>query len=473
MSALLNHTLNSNMSTPFKTRIHCHLSTCAVKLSLYDYRPSIAINLLFIVLFSLTGFIHLSQLMFWPKRFFSCAIGVGCVVEVIGYIGRIMSNHNPFSISNYFIQFIGLTVAPAFFSASIYVCLGEITNSLGPQFSRLKPETYSKIFVCSDLGSLVLQGTGGLIALFLLLSGKSGQPGIDLMLVGLGYQILSLIVFIFLALEFAWKLSQWNKARGETIFIPGRSEARLQIFLVFFCLSIFCLFARCIYRCAELSGGLEGPMLHDETMFIFLEGMLITICVFSLNLGHPGMLPAPTVLSLEEDCEKGLPDLKVTLAPERDGNGTPYQDPAEYVICEDPSVHHKRHSGLRDLLSPVCPKRLSFLSPTNPLTSHPNTLQVDSSAVKDRRLSPANSLNDIYNMYGPGGEFAGHEPARYGEKRPSNNPYYVPSSPTSNNPYGNYSAKDGQQVQVIYIREDSNGRHLERVQELPEYLPGR
>lgn len=262
---------NTNLLTPFKTRLECTLSTCSIELSLYDYRPSIAVNLLFIVIFSITGFIHLVQLLFWPKTFFSCAIAVGCGVEVAGYLARIISNKNPFGLAQYFVQFIGLTIAPAFFSASIYGCLGEIINSLGPEFSRLRPEIYTKVFVSSDAVSLLLQGSGGLAALGLLLSGRSGQNGIDIMLIGLGYQILSLIIFIYLGAEFAWKLNNSNKRKGKTIFKPGQTG--LQIFLVFFCLSVFCLFARCCYRCAELSGGLEGELLHDETMFIFLEGM--------------------------------------------------------------------------------------------------------------------------------------------------------------------------------------------------------
>lgn len=269
------HVLNSNPLTPFKDRFQCTLQTCSVSISLYDYRPSIAVNLLFIVLFSIAGFIHITQLLFWPKTFFSCAIAIGCCLEVVGYITRILGNHNPFSLGPYFVQFIGLTIAPAFFSASIYTTLGEITKSLGPQFSRLRPEIYTKTFVLSDVASLVLQGSGGLATLGLLLAGQDSKShyGINIMLVGLGYQILSLIAFIYLAGEFAWRLSQWNKINSKTIFSPGHGEGRLQLFLVFFCLSVFCMFARCCYRCAELSGGLEGDLLHDEITFIFLEGM--------------------------------------------------------------------------------------------------------------------------------------------------------------------------------------------------------
>ncbi|KAI9742838.1 MAG: hypothetical protein M1818_003567 [Claussenomyces sp. TS43310] len=443
---------NTNMLTPFKTRLQCKLSTCSIDLSLYDYRPSIAINLLFIVLFSITGFIHLTQLLFWPKTFFSCAIAIGCVVEIAGYIARIVSNPNPFGLAQYFIQFIGLTIAPAFFSASIYTCLGEITNSLGPQFSRLRPEIYAKVFVLSDLASLLIQGSGGLAALGLLLGGKSGQAGINVMLIGLGYQIISLMAFIYLAAEFAWRLSQWNKERGETVFGPGKSETRLQIFLVFFCLSVFCLFARCCYRCAELSGGLEGPLLHDEVMFIFLEGMLISICVFSLNLGHPGMLPAPTIISLDQkegDPEKALPEVYLTPASEKDDRHSKGDR-----VYEDPSVQQKRGSGLLDLLSP---KRLSHLAP-NPLSSHPNkNLRADTDALNERRLSAANSLTDIYTMYhgnGNGNSEWGNEYTHYGEK--------VHASQK-------YKGKDGEQVRIIYIRDNDNGNRLDHIQELPEY----
>jgi len=263
---------NTDILTPFSTKIKCTLATCDIALSLYDYRPSIAVNLLFLLLFAITGFMHVTQLLFWPKStFFAGAIAVGCFIELLGYLLRIVSNENPFALAPYFTQFIALTIAPAFFSAAIYSCLGDIIKSLGPQLSRLRPEIYSKVFVGSDLISLVFQGVGGLTTLGQLLNGGSGQAGIDIILVGLVYQIISLIAFIYLGVEFGMRLKKFNESEGKTIFGPGSGQ--LQIFFVFFCLSVFCLFIRCIYRFFELAGGLQGELLHDEILFIFLEGM--------------------------------------------------------------------------------------------------------------------------------------------------------------------------------------------------------
>ena len=77
---------------------NCTLATCPIQDSYFAYLPSLAANgtLLALFAFSLTCFILQAAL---SKRFigFTIAMVSGCILEVIGYVGRIMSHHNPFS----------------------------------------------------------------------------------------------------------------------------------------------------------------------------------------------------------------------------------------------------------------------------------------------------------------------------------------------------------------------------------------
>ena len=79
-------------------RAACTLKTCPLSQSYYAYRPSLSTNSAFLALFSLSlcGFILQAAL---SRRFigFTVAMVSGCSLEVLGYIGRIMSWHNPFN----------------------------------------------------------------------------------------------------------------------------------------------------------------------------------------------------------------------------------------------------------------------------------------------------------------------------------------------------------------------------------------
>jgi hypothetical protein len=77
-------------------RDHCTLATCPLDDSFWAYRPSLAANSFFLALFSLSTVLFIGQA--FNKRFvgFSIAMISGCILEILGYIGRVMSYHNPF-----------------------------------------------------------------------------------------------------------------------------------------------------------------------------------------------------------------------------------------------------------------------------------------------------------------------------------------------------------------------------------------
>lgn len=120
---------------------------------------------------------------------------------------------------------IGLTIAPAFLSASIYLCLSRIIVIYGRTISRLRPATYTITFISFDLFSLILQAVGGAIAASTDDS-SSQQAGINIMIAGLAFQVASLFFFIGLCADFGLaaygKKSSLDpahvKVRNSTIF---------------------------------------------------------------------------------------------------------------------------------------------------------------------------------------------------------------------------------------------------------------
>ena len=79
-------------------RAACTLQTCPLSSSYYAYRPSLPANSVFLTLFSVSLACFVLQAAL-SRRFvgFSLAMISGCVLEVLGYVGRIMSWWNPFN----------------------------------------------------------------------------------------------------------------------------------------------------------------------------------------------------------------------------------------------------------------------------------------------------------------------------------------------------------------------------------------
>ena len=79
----------------------CTLSTCPESYATLRYVPSLAANAFFLAWFAIL--LVAQTLIGFKKRTwtFSVAMVGGCVLEIIGYTGRIMMNHNIFDFNNF------------------------------------------------------------------------------------------------------------------------------------------------------------------------------------------------------------------------------------------------------------------------------------------------------------------------------------------------------------------------------------
>ena len=83
---------------------NCTLAICPAELSVYQYRPSLAANVCFLLFFAIAMIIHLGIGIKWRSWFFVFCMFWGCVCEIIGYGGRLLLWQNPFSFEGFLIQ---------------------------------------------------------------------------------------------------------------------------------------------------------------------------------------------------------------------------------------------------------------------------------------------------------------------------------------------------------------------------------
>jgi hypothetical protein len=127
---------------------------------------------------------------------------------------------------------------------------------------RLNPKHYAYIFIPSDIISLTLQGAGGGLS-----SGTAHQTGVDLSLAGLSFQVISLVIFSILALD--WIRHWRSQPLSEKVVLPRKFKG----FAWLLVLAVVLILARCAYRIDELSQGYDGKLFHDQATFIVLEGV--------------------------------------------------------------------------------------------------------------------------------------------------------------------------------------------------------
>jgi hypothetical protein len=76
----------------------CTFDTCPLDYSYWGYRPSFSANMAFTILFGLSTLGYVGQGVFsrgWLG--FTIAMVCGCILEVIGYVGRVLAYNDGFT----------------------------------------------------------------------------------------------------------------------------------------------------------------------------------------------------------------------------------------------------------------------------------------------------------------------------------------------------------------------------------------
>ncbi|KAJ5477012.1 Efflux pump himE [Penicillium diatomitis] len=268
--------------------VPCTLQTCPLSMATIPYQPNLGANATFLVIFALALAVQI-----WSSikyRTWTHLVGMtgGLLLEIVGYVGRIMLHYNPFNFNNFVIYLVCLTVAPAFISAVIYICFYRVTIIYGQSLFGLKPRILAIIFICCDIICLILQAAGGAIAS--LSNGTSrearaqGDMGINIMIAGLVFQVISLLAFLSCAAYYLWSMRRrYSEPKATTV-----KRGLWYAFLTSLGVAAIAIFVRSVYRVAELREGFQGKLAGNEALFMILEGAMIVITTVALTVFHPG-----------------------------------------------------------------------------------------------------------------------------------------------------------------------------------------
>ncbi|ODA83280.1 hypothetical protein RJ55_01792 [Drechmeria coniospora] len=259
--------------------------------SFYEYHIDLAANIAFLALFtaSLLGYV-LTLALTRRGLAFGLAFILGLVLEVLGYAGRVIGSQNPWDENGFLMQICCLTIGPAFMAAAVYLCLRRIVIAFGPENSRIPPEYYTRIFIPCDVISLILQAAGGAIASIAFHGSRSAATGTNIMIAGLAFQVFTLLCFILVSLDFAFRAHRRSRTHPlpqDPALVRMRAALPFRLFLVALALATFCILWRSAFRVAELSQGWSGPVMAKQNLFIAFEGVLILVAAVSLNVFHP------------------------------------------------------------------------------------------------------------------------------------------------------------------------------------------
>ncbi|GJN84677.1 hypothetical protein PLIIFM63780_008239 [Purpureocillium lilacinum] len=277
----------------FCTVCDCPLTLDGVQIANMAYRPSLAGNVLFAAIFGVFLAAHIFLGLRYKTRGFMIAMVCGLILEIVGYVGRILMRSHMFDFNYFIIYLVCLTIGPAFFSAAIYLTLSAIIVIYVPERARFKPQTYTYIFITFDLIALVLQAAGGGIASTAGTNSAAKQGGIDAMVAGVAWQVVSLALFGFLALDYWVRVTRRDPSVHEMNPMFEQLRRR-RVFQPFFLVAIFLagifIFVRSVFRCVELSDGFDSALANDEVTFMVLEGTMIILACVLMTVFHPGLI---------------------------------------------------------------------------------------------------------------------------------------------------------------------------------------
>ncbi|KAH8660043.1 RTA1 like protein-domain-containing protein [Xylariales sp. PMI_506] len=267
---------------------NCTLAICPLEWSILEYQPSIPANSLFLALFSLSMAIQIGQAIKWKTWGFLAGIVSGCVLEIIGYVGRLMIHNNPFDFNGFVIQIVCITIAPVFFCGAIYVMLSRTINHIDPSISRFKPKVLYSVFIPCDIVSLILQAVGGALSC-VSTTFTAIERGTHISLAGLVFQVATLVVFCAIFVDYLIACARVSP--GQLVI-----SRRTRVFLGFLFAATTVILIRCIYRIVELKDGYFSATFRDEGLFIGLESAMMCLAVFLLNIAHPGPVFTPKLV---------------------------------------------------------------------------------------------------------------------------------------------------------------------------------
>ncbi|KAJ7431425.1 RTA1-like protein, partial [Mycena galericulata] len=273
----------------------------------YGYVPKEAVAIIFLTLYGTSTILHIAQAVWFRMWWLRPTAALRGVAELLGWSGRLANSTSPASLTPYLIQISSTIMAPTPLLAANFM-ISRVIQRLGTSYSVLSPKWYTGIymilFLPCDIIALVIQGVGGGLASSNP-NNLAGANGANVMLGGIAFQFTVILIFSTLAIDFVRRYV-WDRAARSDWAPRGVLTQRLRVMLAAVAFSTTTLFIRCassVYRIIELASGWEGRIIHTELYFDVLDGGMVVLAIFTVNIAHPGLLLEPKLPTKSEALE--------------------------------------------------------------------------------------------------------------------------------------------------------------------------
>ncbi|KAH7024191.1 RTA1 like protein-domain-containing protein [Ilyonectria destructans] len=252
----------------------------------YKYDPSLAAAVIFIVCFGLSGIYHAFQVIRLKSWYFIPFI-IGCLVEVIGYVGRALNaaeKSGQWTQGPYIIQALLLLLGPPFYAASIYMVLGRLIRLLDAEkYSMVRLKWLTKFFLLGDIASILGQAAGGGM-LASADSKKSRDLGQAIIITGLAIQIIFFTFFVVITITFDKRIRREPTKASLAITSPWK-----KLLKVLYGSSALIL-VRSVFRVVEYIMGEDGELMAKEVYIYIFDATLMLLVSISFNIFHPSAI---------------------------------------------------------------------------------------------------------------------------------------------------------------------------------------
>ncbi|KAI3393711.1 hypothetical protein diail_3806 [Diaporthe ilicicola] len=265
----------------------CTLATCPVEAGWVPTPPPIGGTAFMLAAFAILVPINLWIGARYETTVYSLSLSAGLLLEVVGYAGKLLLRNDLASKSYFVLSLLGTAMGPTLITTAIYTILPHIVALYGSDLSiTLEPVWMSAFFFALGGFTLAFQAVGCVFAA----EGFNRieiQQGVNVLIAGLAFQIMSLLGFFGL---YFWFMSRvfHNRELLDPRFSSVYLSARFKTALLCMQLALVLIFARTVAQVVQLSGGLASVPSKSHIYSLVLDGALVLVAALTMTLFPPG-----------------------------------------------------------------------------------------------------------------------------------------------------------------------------------------
>ncbi|KAL1862604.1 hypothetical protein VTK73DRAFT_6731 [Phialemonium thermophilum] len=251
--------------------------------TMWNFCPSLAASILFLVLFALTTLAHLAQAVY-HRRPYCWVIVMSGALQVVTYVFRTVSILTPASFGDYAAWFVLILIAPLWTNAFVYMVFGRAVWSYRDdgRVWGLSARLFGIVFVALDIVALIIQVLGAVQAAQQHAPQHKVLLGLHVYMGGVGLQQLFILVFCLFSIKMFVDLRKGLGGKGE--------GPKAQLLLVVLLTALALITLRIVFRLGEYSQGLDSSIPRHEAFQYCLDSLPMLIALVLFNIIHPGRL---------------------------------------------------------------------------------------------------------------------------------------------------------------------------------------